>query len=195
MLLFIYILGGRAYPSILSAERYHYFSRSHIIFYLYSRWERVSFSIVGGTTSLFLTFLLSVERHPYFSLSYCRWNDILISHFLIVGGTTSLFLTFSRCCFVYILGGSEYPSVLPAEQYHNFCRSHVVYLYARWERVSFSIVGGTISLFHDCEYVDYIQKTVELDKEGIVFFSSPTLPFQVSQAFLYRHSIQRQVLI
>lgn len=57
-----------------------------------------------------------------------------------------------------------------------------------WQRISFSVVGGTISLFHNCEYVNYTvtMNPISLDKEGLVFFSSPDLPFKgVIQDLLY----------
>ena len=46
--------------------------------------------------------------------------------------------------------------------------------------MSFSIVGGTITLFHNCEYIDYIEENVALDKDGFVFFGSTDMPFKVT---------------
>ena len=67
----------------------------------------------------------------------------------ITSGTISFFSR-STLLFIYILPGSEYPKYC---RQNDIIISHVVvYLYSRWETVSFDIVGGTISLFLTISY-------------------------------------------
>jgi len=50
----------------------------------------------------------------------------------------------------------------------------------RWHRVSFSAVTGSITLFHNNEYIDYVEDTAVIDNQGSVALSDDANAFEVT---------------
>ena len=68
----------------------------------------------------------------------------------------------------------------------KFCRLvkgfwHFYFAFCRWQRISFSVVSGSIMLFHNGNYIEFVEKEALIDKAGKLAIASADIPFEVSR--------------